>query len=40
MIDESYDRAYRDGRAAFNETVTRLFAGLAHRIRKPRSATS
>ena len=37
MIDEFYDRTYRDGRAELNAGLVRLFDALARRIRKTRS---
>lgn len=32
MIDEVFDRAYRDGRAQLNSGLTSLFAGLGKAI--------
>jgi hypothetical protein len=35
MIDESYDRAFREGRADLNATVIRLITALRSTFRKP-----
>jgi hypothetical protein len=37
MIDEWYDRAYREGRADLNEGLAMLFDALVRRIRPPQS---
>ena len=36
MIDEAYDRAYREGSRELNAALSSLFDRLAHRIRPSR----